>query len=401
VYINFNTMAGENQLLDLSMLDNIVLNTARSTVTPPISEEQKQVETQVKTEDTVQLPPPIEKIEQVIEKPKLELDKGKAEDLVALLDDFDDKETSTEDPSGGEGDDKASNNDSPAKSVYEAAAALLIEQGALPELKDVSSIKTPEDFANAVRESLEELKYSGLTELQRTYLKAIETGVPHEVVQGPIDVLTRLESVTDHDIKEDPELREALIRADLSAQGWDEYRITKQIDRLKQSKEDVEEALLAKVTLHKNNKEFIENQRIEAENKKAAEEKENERQIIALKDAVYNESLALGSIKVDGVLKDRVYKMMTEVVDEVDGIPVNAVVKDRLSDPVDFEKRFYYAYTITNGFKNLGRLQRAAESNAAKGLKQAIESSGVLSTGSGAGVFGGGHSLDIPDIVKV
>jgi hypothetical protein len=107
----------------------------------------------------------------------------------------------------------------------------------------------------------------------------------------------------------------------------------------------------------------------------------------------------LGVVKIDGATKDKIYNAMVTAVDEVEGVAINALVKDRMTDPIDFEKRLYAAYVITNGFKDLGRLQKAAESNAAKNLRQAVESSGVIRTGSGAGMTN--NTLEIPEIVSI
>jgi len=367
--------------LDLSMIDQAVIKDIQTKTTTPV------------TPIEVPLIAPAESPVAPVVQEKQELNEKEKKDITELIDDFIIPETS-------ESLEKEETTEQTAPSVFSATAEYLKEQGVVPSLKDASKITTAEDLAKAIQDEIESSKYSGLSPTQKAYMEAIESGVSHEEISDSIDVITNVNKISDRDIQENQQLRIDLIRADLLAQGWSTDRAEKQIKRLVDLKEDVEEALNSKENIVVKNFELIEKRKEEAikeEERLVAIEAE---MLDKLKSAVYSETHVLGHIKVDGALKDKVYKTMTEEVGkDVGGNPINILQKDRLTDPVDFEKRFYYVYVATNGFRDFGRMQRVAESKAAQKLREAVESSGVIKTGSGAGLFHANAS--IPDIVRV
>lgn len=394
-------MAGnETQILDLGMLDKAVLDdvlmkTGAQSVKPgsstPITQitqnpvipetQQQKVSVTVKQNDVV------------------ELDKGQQEKLSELLKGFEDIKDSEETTSEKTGEDGSENTVSPATSVYAAAAAYLIEQGALPSLKDVENIKDAEDFAKAVREEIIASRYYDLNDDQKMYLETLKSGVKHEEAAPVISMISDLNKVTKDDINNSAELREALIKLDLQNQGWDEQRIERQVDRILKAHDDIEEANLSYENLKQSQKNRLEEIQLKAQRDEESVIAAEEKQAKDLKNAIYSMDNFLGVVKIDGATKDKIYNAMVTAVDEVEGVAINALVKDRMTDPIDFEKRLYATYVITNGFKDLGRLQKAAESNAAKNLRQAVESSGVIRTGSGAGMTN--NTLEIPEIVSI
>jgi len=396
-------MAGinDNQILDLGMLDKAVLDDvlvktgAQSTkpVSSNIVENTQSVQNPTVPDPTVKAKVPVTNATEPVK-----LDKEQQEKLSELLKGFEDTEDNqtTSEKTGEEG---SENTVSPATSVYAAAAAYLIEQGALPSLKDVETIATAEDFAKAVREEINASRFYDLNEDQKMYLEALKSGAKHEEVAPVVSMISDLSKVTKNDIEGNAELREALIRLDLQNQGWDEQRIDKQVDRIMKAHDEQEEAALSFENLKRSQKSKLEEIQLKAQRDEEERMDAEEKQAKDLKDAIYSMSDFLGSVKVDGPMKDKVYNAMVTAVDEVDGVPINALVKDRLDNPIDFEKRLYYAYTITNGFKDFGKLQKVAESNAAKNLRHAVESAGVIRTGSGAGMYD--NNLNIPEIVSV
>ena len=375
-------MAGLDEQLDISMLDNAIIDQLGA-VNPKIEEP---IIKEVKTSDTVE-------VKEGVKEEKKGITKEEVDKVVDVLTDIE-TETSEEK-------DKSNAEDPPATSVYPALAEFLKERGVISSLDDVSTIKTEDDFVKVVQDEIEASKYANLTDKQVMYMKAMEAGVNEELVQNTISIIDNLGAIEDKDIQEDAELRAELIREDLKAQGWEDVRISKQIERLVKSGDDVEEALHSKtniVALHKENLELEQQEKVQAQ--KDAKQAELD-QLKKLKDEVYNMDNALGSIKVDGALKDKIYNAMTTVTETTkDGIPINALTADRLKDPVDFDKRLYSVYVLTNGFKDISSLQRKAENKAARNLREAVLNTGVEISSSGTGLFKPDLN-DMPDIVKL
>ena len=261
-------------------------------------------------------------------------------------------------------------------------------------------VNSEDSLVKAISKTIEESKYSGLTDSQKLYLDAIESGIPDTTAKTIVADIAQLSKVDEAMLEENQTLAEELLTGDLTSQGWEEAAIAKQIERLKKTDELVSEGLLSKNRLIKNNIDAVEQSK--AANLKAARDAEIklDKQMEELKSSVYEEGTALGTIKVDDSLRNQVFQSMTKPVAYAeDGKPLNAMMKDKLDNPVDFEKRLGYVYVLTNGFKDMSRLQRRADSSAARKLKDAVQGLNMDLLGQGASVPVADKS--VPNIVSV
>jgi len=282
--------------------------------------------------------------------------------------------------------------------IYPALAGFLKDKGIFD---DGAEIKDEDSFVAAISKTIEDSKFSGLSEKQKLYLDAIESGIEDKVAKGIIQDIDSLQKITETTLTENTALAENFIKNDLLVQGWSEDRIAKQIERLKASNEIVSEGLIAKDNVLKSNLNAIEDKKqAVADANKIAKEKED-KQLSKLKDSIFKETKALSTVTADDKLKNRVYESMTvPVAYKEDGSPLNALMKDRADDPVDFEKRLYYAYVITDGFRDTKLLQRRADSSAARKLKDAVAGMHIGLSGEGTPIHKE-EPKDMPDIVSV
>jgi len=374
-------MAGIDEALNLGVLENAVIDQLTGLNDPEVETVKEPLEEKVKTE----------KIEKQETKEELE---AKKEAVLKVAEEIESK-TSSEEEDGTE---QAEDKETPADSVYPALAEFLKEKGII---SSDDEIKTEEAFVDVMKKTIEEARYANLTEVQKQYLEAIESGVDAETAKSSVMDIKQLSTLKVSDLEANVELRHSLIREDLKAQGWNQSRIEKQITRLVESNDDLEEAVLAKTNIVSSINSRLESAKENFKKEEEAHKANFEKQVAALKDAVYSSDKVFGTFKVDKILQEKVYKSMTTPVEyEEDGKPLNALAKDRKDNPVDFEKRLYYAYTLTDGFNNLDKLVRKAENKAAKKLKEAVQNMDVIRTGSGMGLFTPPAS-DIPDIVDV
>lgn len=361
--------------LDLSMLNKSYIDKAtipnqetvvEKTIDPIITEENKIEESQ-QNADTVIKPDAKELAKET---------KKVTEILENIIEDTSVKEDET----------VQENTEPPASSVFPALAKYMKEKELVSLPTD--EVKTEEDFVNLMIKEIEDTKYSGLTDNQKMYMQGIEAGIPDEQMRTNVDAISNLESITEEELKENKELRLELIRTDLVEQGWDEDRINKQIDRLVTANEDFDEAMHSRANINAKRKELIDEQTKDAQLAQQDAVKAQEEQLENLKASIYGTNTVLKSVNVDAALQNKVFKLITTPVGKMpDGQPVNALIKDRVENPIEFEKNLYYMYELTNGFKDLNRFVRKAENTAAKELRAAIEVDGTIISGSGAGLF--------------
>jgi len=366
--------------LDLSMLNAEVIEKA-TTVDPVIKTAEKEVviETisETKTEGEVKEEINPELIEEVL-------------DNVSKIEEESAPEVKTTEE--GEG-----SEDIPAESVYSTLAEFLKERGILSAS---DGIKDEDSFVDAIKTTIESTKYEGLTKAQKAYQESIEAGIDEQNAALIANTIKDVGSVTEKSLIDNEELTVALITEDLKSQGWEHERIAKHVNRIRASKELVEEALISRDNIEQRTNKYIEDNKLAS--KQATEQRVNQEkeQMQKLKETIYSHEKALGSVKVDDNLRNSVYSAMTTPVDYLkDGTPVNAMLKDRMDNPVDFETRLYYAYALTNGFKDISRLQRRAENAAAKKLKAAVQGLSIDMGSKGSGMVP--STSNVPEIVEL
>ncbi len=287
--------------------------------------------------------------------------------------------------------------DIPAESVYSTLAEFLKERGILSAS---DGIKDEDSFVAAIKTTIEKTKYEGLTKAQKAYQESIEAGVDEKNAILIANTLKNISDVTEEELKDNEELAVALITEDLKAQGWAHERIAKQINRVRTANELADEGFISRDNIEQRTNKFVEDSKIQAKETADLKVKVEKEQMQKLKETIFSYDKALGAVKVDDNLKNSVYSAMTTPVDYTeDGTPINALLKDRMEDPIDFENRLYYAYTLTNGFKDISRLQRRAENAAAKKLKAAVQGLNIDMGSKGSGMVP--TSKDIPEIVSL
>jgi hypothetical protein len=254
-------------------------------------------------------------------------------------------------------------------------ASTLVEEGVLPslELKD-NPIETTEDLVQAIRREIKANEFGDLTPLQKEAVEAFRNGIDVEKFVKNKERQTTLDTLTKDDIEDDLELRKQLIKEDFLSKGFSEDKSNKLVQRSIDLGEDLEDALdaleaqkkLSKLTLQKE----IEQNRIAKE----LAEKQYTEELEKLKTTVYNETNeVIPGIKFNKNIADQVYESMTKVVEEVGGQPINKIMKDRMKDPIGFEYKLHYLYTITKGFTDFSKLSTTAKTNAAKSFEEKLK----------------------------
>jgi len=243
----------------------------------------------------------------------------------------------------------------------------LVEAGVLTGV-DPSKLKI-KDFAELnemLTAEARKREFEGLNEKQKAYLEALRTGIPHEEVSSNIETLDYLEKISQEDIETNAELRKTLIYNSFLKKGFDKDKAAKYTSRSIQMEEDIADALEAKALLIDEEKALVARKKEEALKQKELAEKQESQVIEDLKKRVYDiDKEVIPGFKPNKQIADKVFKSMTEIVGKTDdGRPLNALMKARMENPIEFEHKLHYLFQITDGFKDFSYLKRVSKSRA-------------------------------------
>lgn len=291
--------------------------------------------------------------------------------------------------------------ESPANSdeVFKPLAEFLKEQGFFPNLN--KEIKSAEDLAAAFQEEIKRNEFATLNEEQKAYLEALKDGVPDELYRTHQQTSTVFKSVTDEVLEQDEDIRKQLIIQDLIHSGLSPERAERQYQRIFDIGDSFEEAKTARENLIKKEEQEYKESVQQAKQREIEFRKAQEKQLEDLKATVYKQEKLFDTFNVTDGLKNKVYETMTKVVAYTeDKQPLNELMKHRMEDPIGFETKLYYLYTLTDGFKNINKFITKSTSSAAKKLRDAVNASTLIRNG-GDTDYGEQSAFNGPPIVSI
>lgn len=293
---------------------------------------------------------------------------------------------------GGE-EDKSEKGDTSSKSegtsspnFYSSIANALKEDGVLPFSDDVK-IETPEDFANAVEEYLNQR----LDEKQRRINSALDAGVKDVEVKNFEKTIDFLNGVTDSDLNDESakgeQLRKNLIYQDFLNKGYSDAEAREELQDIMDAGTDKRRAIraLASNKAHFNQayKDLIEKgAKAEADRKETIKKQSEE-----LKSSMLEKTTAFG-FDVDKATRQKAYEAATKATykDADSGEFMTEIQKYEHDNPVEFRKNVALLYTMTNGFKDVQSLSKPLVkrevNKSIKNLESKINTTSRVSDGS-------------------
>ena len=300
---------------------------------------------------------------------------------------------SEEDQQEEEGDnnqDEESDDVSPDNNLYSSFASVLSEKGLLPSLDlQNTKIKTIDDLTESFKSEINnQVKEYLLNKVGEEGYNALEKGISLAEYQQHYTNVQTLEGITEETLENDLELAKQIIKQDYLSQGMDEARVNrilkKSIDLGDDTVlEDAKESLESLKVIQAKNLEKLAEQREQQRlnNIKMQEKIDND-----LKNSIYNEDEYFKGLKVNKELKDKIYNSITKVVSKnpETGTAENKLMRDRREDPITFDKKLYYIYELTNGFKDISKLVSKSESKATSTLEAQLRKNKFESGGDPA-----------------
>jgi len=267
---------------------------------------------------------------------------------------------------------KKDSGSSPKTQFYSSAAKALKDDGVLPDLDDefITSIKTPEDFAEAIEKQVAARQ----TENERRIKEALDSNVEPSSIVKYENAISYLNSIEETAIEGEDEagetLRRQIIYQDFINKGFKPERAEKEVTKSFNAGTDIDDA---KSALESNLEYFKEeyNELIEKNKKIVKEEKlEKERQLKEFQNKVLGTENPFG-IPVSKLDRQKIYDNASKPVHkEKDGKILTTIQKYSKDNPFDAEYNFSLFYTLTDGFKNIDKF---IDSKVKKQTKSALK----------------------------
>jgi hypothetical protein len=293
-------------------------------------------------------------------------DLDKDDENIKPIDEEDDSQESVdgdEDESEGDSDD-----DDSSPNLYSSFSTVLYEQGIIPSLDSSTKIETIDDLAEAIKKEIE-LQYD-------SRLSETLNNLDLEKIANSKKEIFELEQVNEDYLKDNLEVAKKMIYQDYLNQGLSEDRATKLLRKTIDLGEDmiIEDALESKESLQLFNKKIEDFELEQYKQNKLEETRQQQKVESSIKNFIYNSKEVIQGVPNTKVLQDKVFKNMTEVVikNPETGEMMNQLMADRSKNPLEFDTRMYYLYTMTNGFKDLGTVQKSVTSSTVKNLEKVL-----------------------------
>ena len=248
---------------------------------------------------------------------------------------------------------------SPKTNFYSSIASALKEEGIFPDLDDdtLESIKTPEDFAEAVEKTVQ----ARLDERQRRIDAALQANVEPDEVRRYEQTLANLDAIKEEYITDETEkgerLRKNLIYQDFRNRGYSEARAKREVEKSFNAGTDIEDAKEAL----ESNREYFSTQYQDLIKEAQEETKEEQRKIkeeaAQLKKSMLEDKEVFTGITLDKTTRQKAFENITKPVFKTeDGEYLTAIQKYEMDNPVEFRKYLSVLFTMTDGFKNIDGL---------------------------------------------
>lgn len=282
------------------------------------------------------------------------------------------------------------NSDGSSPNVYSSIANALKEDGIFPDFEDseLSSISTPEDFA----ELIEKTVASRLDDRQRRIEEAIGNGVAPDTIRSYENSIQYLNSINEEALSTEGDdgeaLRRQLIYNDLINRGFSHERALRSVDKSVDSGSDIDDAKDALESLKDAyNRQYSELRRsaaAQAERAKAEQKKsvENYRRM------VLENKMSIGDTVIDKKTAQRIYDVTMKPVhkDEKTGKVMTELQKFQSENPLEFVKQMGMWYVLTDGGKDFSKIARkgviAEKNKAIRELGNKLNSSSFGRDGS-------------------
>jgi hypothetical protein len=273
---------------------------------------------------------------------------------------------------GGEDDDSDSPN------IFSPFATVLKEQGLLPSLSSDSKIESIEDLTTAFKSEIDNQVKNYLVEkIGEDGVNALEKGITlaeYQQYKNGVDTLNNIDSES---LSTNIELSKNIILQDYISQGLSEEKAYRFLQKTIELGDDaiIEDAKQSLESLKHIQEIKLEKAKESRQAEMIAEQKAQEKIDNDLKNSIFNSNEIIQGLTMTKAMKENVYKSITNIVSKSpDGIAENKLMRHRREDPIEFDKKLYYLYELTNQFKDFSTLVSKSKTKATSEFEKILRS---------------------------
>lgn len=270
-----------------------------------------------------------------------------------------------------------SSKDTKKSSPFTPYAKLVTEEGVLPNFNIDEWDGTPQGLVKAMQDEINNGINSQIERLDprvRWLAENAREGVPFEELLAIDKQRVTLDSITEETLQQES------IQKDIARQYYKETtrfsddRINKEIERLEATGDLGEETKGFFEELKQINSQKELQLREQARQQQLEQEQQRIKVLEDFKKNVTAIDEIIPGVKVNTVMKDKIYKGLTTPVDTdpQTGMPINKIAKARMADPVKFETTLMYLFEATDGFKDFSVFQSAGKKSAIKEFEDSV-----------------------------
>jgi len=273
-------------------------------------------------------------------------------------------------------DESEKKNVSSSSSSYQVLAKALSEEGIFSisedELQDVNDAeKIIELVQKEINTRVDEYKNS-LPKDVKEILDGYDDGADLDDIMSIKKTQIVFSKIKPEDLEDNEELKRKVLHKDLELKGMSPEDIEEEInDIFSLGKEDTKSLKALNNILRKTEEEMT-RIRKEAKDQEDLQRKQYTERVESIKTAVTS-TTEMGGVPVTKKIQDNAFKAMTVAVAEHEGVPINAITKSRLENPIEFDKNVAVLWALTNGFKNYSLFGKAAKKSALTDLDRVAE----------------------------
>ena len=263
---------------------------------------------------------------------------------------------------------------SPDKITFSSIAKAFAEEGIFPDLKEeeYSKIVTAEDFRSLMEKQVE----ARLDEAQKIVYDAVNAGVETSTIRSYKNTVDYLKGIKEEAIEDEgsegEQLRKRLIYQDYLNKLGNKDKAAKLTQRSFDAGTDVEDAKEALTS----NMEYFQGEfdKIvkEAKEEEKQQKLDREKKQTALKKSIMEDEKLFGDLQIDNITRAKIVdNALKPVYKGEDGGYYTTIQKYEMDNPEDFLKNVSLVYTLTDGFKDMGKLLKGkVTKEVKKGLKE-------------------------------
>jgi hypothetical protein len=267
-----------------------------------------------------------------------------------------------------EGGDSSSPKLNETEQLYSKLATQFKNDGALPGLEDVTSIKSMEDLSAAISREVE----GRFNTRSKTLEDAMKAGLQPSKINEQIEVIDKLKSITPEYISSDDasDFRRTAIIQDALSRGYSQERSETMAQRSIDAGTDVIDAAEAVRAI-------IVKEETELQGTiQAAKDSEN-KNITDIKNYIGKDEPILGGIKLSKAQGDELYKQITTDL----GNKENAFMQSQKKDPIGSRVKLEALFYLTKGLTDFSVFGNAAETKISNDVENLLRGASFTQQG--------------------